>query len=56
MSEENTKGNRQRDKIPRTTQVKRLHKSASKHNTPAPLRAWAAHSGVPIAEAWLKAK
>jgi len=48
----NTNGNKQRNKIPRTTQVKRLHKA----NTLQPLKVWARVANTPLTQAWLAAK
>jgi len=47
------KGNNQRDKIPRTTQVKRLHAAAKSGK---PLKAWAREEKTPLTQGWLEAK
>ena len=55
MSDENQaryNGNPQRSKIPRTTQVKRMHRAAKSGKS---LRAWALEYGD-LASEWLKAK
>lgn len=56
MSDENqrgSKGSQQRDKIPRTTQVKRLHQAAKSGKS---LKVWAREEKTPIVNAWLAAK
>jgi len=48
-----SRGNKQRDKIPQTTQIKRLHKKAL---TALSLKAWARQENTPLTQAWLAAK
>lgn len=57
MSDENqiinTKGNRQRNNIPRTTQVKRLHSAVKSSKS---LKVWAREEKNPLTDAWLETK
>jgi len=48
------RGNKQRDQIPQTTQVKRLHKKYT--GTPLSLKAWAKQENTPLTIAWRDAK